>query len=166
MSTLLTLVYAHGKSSDLVMDNLCTGNSEFVAQMWLDLSSSKGFEIETPRIYKTSVACILMSMILAEFGCYFMFFHHCYKNDNGSIKNLLPQGVTRQRNQRNAISFLGQTYGFMMEFGFMMGTLILTLKSNAQVKEIGSMAKIMEFGILSAVEILSSEPIRQQAFGI
>ena len=165
ITTLLTLMYAHGSSSDLVMDNLCTGNSEFVAQMWLDLSASKGVEIDTSKSYKTIVACVLIGMTLAEINCYIIFFHHCYKNDNGNVKKFLPKDVTRQRNQRNAITFLGQIYGFLIEFVFMLGTLVLTFKSNAAFKEIGSMAKIMQFGMVSAVEVLSSDPIRKSVFG-
>ena len=165
ISSLLTLMYGYGDSSDLVMDNLCTGNSEFVAQMWLDLSASKGVQLETSKIYKTIVACVLIGMTLSEVTCYIVFFYHCYKNDNGNIKNFLPKDVTRQRNQRNAITFLGQVYGFWIEFAFMLGTLILTFKSNAAIKEIGSMAKIMEFGVISAVEVLSSDPVRQSVFG-
>ena len=165
ISTLLTLMYAHGYSSDLVMDNLCTGNSEFVAQMWLDLLASKGVKIDTSKSYKTIVACVLIGMTLAEINCYITFFHHCYKNDNGNVKKFLPKDVTRQRNQRNAITFLGQVYGFLIEFVFMLGTLVLTFKSNAAFKEIGSMAKIMQFGMVSAVEVLSSDPIRKSVFG-
>ena len=116
ISTLLTLMYGYGDSSDLVMDNLCTGNSEFVAQMWLDLSAIKGVQLDTSKVYKTIVACVLIGMTLSEVTCYIVFFYHCYKNDNGNIKNFLPKDVTRQRNQRNAITFLGQIQSYSSGF--------------------------------------------------
>ena len=90
-----------------------------------------------------------------------MFFHHCYKNDNGPIKKLLLKDETRKRNQRNAITLVGQIYGFVIEFSFMVGSLVLTLESNMVVKEIGSVAAMPGYGILSAMIVLTSEPIRK-----
>ena len=147
------------------MINLCTGNSEIVTGMLLDYWHSQGLELETTKTYKIMVTSILISMILMEFICYLIFFHHCYTNDNGNIKLLLPKEVTRQRNQRNAMTFVGQLYVFIVGFSFMIGTLVLHLKSNMEIKEYGAVAKIMEFGILSAVEVFTSAPLRQSIFG-
>ena len=165
ISAILTTMFCYGNTSDCVVINLCTRKSEFVSGVFLDYSQSQGWETETTKAYKITVASILVGMTLMEFTCYLVFFHHIYKNDNGVIKKLLPKEVTRQRNQRNAITFVGQVYVFIVEFGFMIGTLTLHLKSNMELKEFGAIAKIMEFGLLSAIEVLTSASVRQSIFG-
>ena len=166
ISAILTIMFCYGNTSDCVMINLCTRNSEFVTGTLLDYSRSHGWEMEeTSKLYKISAMSILVGMSLMEFACYLLFFHIVFKNDNGSIKKLLPKEVTRQRNQRNAITFVGQVYVFIVEFAFMVGSLILHLKSNMIVKEVGTILKVMEFGVLSAVEVLTSASIRQSIFG-
>ena len=164
-SALLTFMFCYGNTTDSVMINLCTGHSEFVTSVLLNYWQSQGLETETTKIYKIIVLFILVGMILMEFVCYLMFFYDIYRNDNGNIKQLLPKEVTRQRNRKNAITFVGQIYFFIVEIVFMVGTTILHLKSYQELKEFGTVAKVMEFGVLSAVEVLTSAPLRQSIFG-
>ena len=93
------------------------------------------------------------------------FFHHIFTNDNGSIKQFLPKDVTRQRNKRNAVSFIGHVYGFLIEFAFFVGTLIVLIISSPEVKYFGSVSKIMEFGVLSIIEVCTSEAMRNSISG-
>jgi hypothetical protein len=141
--------------------NLCTVRSEVVSQIRLDYLQSQGIEFATTRMYQITVTAITSGMTLLELGCYITIFYHCYKNDNGRIKSFLPKDVTRKRNTRNAITFMGQIYAFMVEFTFMAGTLVVLLVFNMEVKYFGSVAKIMEFGLVSAVEVLTSPSIRK-----
>ena len=161
ISTALTLIFNNGGSSEYVVENLCTGKSRFINEIVLEYLASEGLEIETTMTCKTFVASVLVGMTLLELTCYLMIFHHCYKNDNGPIKNLLMKDETRKRNQRNAITLVGQIYGFVIEFSFMVGALVLTFESNMVVKEIGGVAAMPGYVIRSAVLVLTSEPIRK-----
>ena len=56
---------------------------------------------------------------LIELTCYLVIFHELFTHDNGNIKKFLTKECIRQRNQRNAITFLGQFWGFGIEFAAM-----------------------------------------------
>ena len=162
---IITLLFTHERSEDRPGMNFCTGNSAFVAQMWIDYDISQGQDVAATKIYQIIAISIILGIILIEIACYAMFFYHIFTHDNGSIKKLLPKDVTRQRNKRNAISFVGHIYAFLIEFAFFFGTLIVLIISNPEVKYYGSVSKIMEFGVLSVVEVCSSEAMRKSIFG-
>ena len=162
ISIILTLIFNHGGSNDSVTESLCTGKS---VQMGLDFLARHGIEMEEVKAHKTFVAAILVGMTSMELSCYLIFFHHCYKNDNGPIKHLLPKAETKRRNQRNAITFLGQMYGFIIEFSFMLGTLLSTLEPNIAAKEIAGLVAMLGYGIMSAIIVLTSDPIRKHLLG-
>ena len=161
----LSAMFLYENTSDRVVLNLCTVNSETVAQMRLDYRQSQGIDFPETQTYQLISIAICVGMSLLEFGCYITVIHHCYKHDNGRIKLFLPKEVTRQRNTRNAITFIGHMYGFMVEFAFVTGALIVLLASNLEAKYFGSVAKLMEFGLLSAIEDLTSASIRKSILG-
>ena len=111
------------------------------------------------QIFATSCA---MVAILIELGCYVIIFHHLYAHNNGTIKALLSKECIRRRTRCNAITFMGQFYGFLTEFVFMvLLTICIVLgKSNMEMKALVTVIKFIEFGILSMVEILTSETLR------
>ena len=162
---LLTFMFIYEDSSDRIALNQCSGKSEYVAQIWLDFRIIQGAELALTRTYTVISLSTVIGMTLVEFGCYISFFHLMYTQDNGRITLLLPKDVTRHRNRRNAISFVGHIYSFVVEFGFFAGTLAVHLISNMEVKYFGSVAIFMEFGLLSAVEVLTSEPMRKSIVG-
>ena len=99
---------------------------------------------------------------LIELTCYLVFFHHIFTHDNGNIKKLLTKECIRQRNRRNAITFLGQFWGFGIEFAFMIifTTTIVLGGTYTQFKAVAIALNILQFGALSMVEVLASEPLR------
>ena len=102
--------------------------------------------------------------VLAELGCYLVIFHDIHTQDSGSIRNLLSEDVIRKRNKKNAITFLGQFYGFCTEFVFIvLWTIVLILgKSHKQLKALSLLVKFIEFGVLSVVEVLTDHEIRNE----
>jgi hypothetical protein len=99
---------------------------------------------------------------LIELACYLVLFHHVFKLDNGNIKKLLTEDCIRQRNRKNAITFLGQFLGFGIEFpGLVIFTTIMVLGGNhTQLKAILAVLQFAEFGLLSMVEVLTSKALR------
>ena len=107
------------------------------------------------------IACILIQTI--EFGIYIWFFYTRYKNDNGNIKKLLSEETIRKRNIKNVGTFLSQFYGFMVEYTFLLSILVLMHfadKETHQFKAFVNVAKLIDFGLLSIVEVLASPGLR------
>ena len=165
IAILLSAMFMYETVSNRITMNLCTGKSEFAQQVLLDYFRSQGAEFDSTKTFQITSAAICIGMGLMEIGCYVVFFHHCYKNDNGNIRLYLPPEVTRHRNTGNAITFIGQLYSFIAEFTFMTGTVIVIVVSDNEIRGIGSAIKLMEFGILSAVEVLTSAALRKSIRG-
>ena len=112
------------------------------------------------QIVVTSCATIFT---LIELTCYLVIFHHLYRHDNGNIKKFLTKESIRHRNRRNAITFLGQFWGFTTEFSAMV---ILTATialggTDTQFKAVTNVLKMATLdGILPMVEVLVSEQLR------
>jgi hypothetical protein len=99
---------------------------------------------------------------LIELACYLVFFHHVFTHDNGNIKKFLSKECIRQRNRTNAITFMGQFWGFGTEFAYMVifTTTIVLGGTNTQLKAFSTVLKFTEFGLLSMVDVLASKPLR------
>ena len=112
------------------------------------------------QIFATSCGIVFP---LIELACYLVIFHHIFTHDNGNIKKFLSKECIRQRNRRNAITFLGQFWGFATEFGAMV-ILTITISlggTNTQFKAFTNVLKLATLdGILSVVDVLASEPLR------
>ena len=106
----------------------------------------------------TTLTCITIQLI--EFALYLWFFYHRYKNDNGSIAKLMRQEDVKKRNAKNAGTFLGQFYGFIVEYSFLVSILSIHIfyadEDYQHIRGLIVMAKFMDFGLLSAIEIYSS----------
>ena len=97
-----------------------------------------------------------------ELGCYLAIFHHLFTHDNGNIKKYLSKECIRQRNRNNAITFWGQFCGFCTEFAFMaiFTTTLVLGESNTQMKELSLVMNVIEFVMLSMIEVLTSKSLR------
>ena len=73
---------------------------------------------------------ILLAFQTSEFIIYVWFFNYRYKNDNGNVRKLLTEDVIRSRNMKNIGTFVGQFYGFLMEYSFLFLVFMLTCFSN------------------------------------
>ena len=75
------------------------------------------------------------------------------------MAHLLHPPEIRARNKCNVISFLGQFWGFVTELTFL-AVLLFTLTAggdNTDLKGVIFIIKFMEFGVLSLVEVLTSD---------
>ena len=118
-------------------------------------------------------AHIVISMIICfnvgELVCYLTFFCHVFRNDNGRIKMMLPAQVTRQRNRANVISFLGDFYGFVTKFAFfvvfgIIASIWVPADVSHTTRMVMEMIVVMEWGLLSSVEVLTSDELRRMMF--
>ena len=105
---------------------------------------------------------ITVCCTIGEIICYVLFAHHTYNNDNGNVKNLLDPEITKQRNRKNLTTFLAQFYSFATEVTFLIVIVIIVLidSTDTTIKALVVVIKIMEFGVLSLVEIVFSDELR------
>ena len=111
---------------------------------------------------------MIMSFQISEFIIYVYFFIWQHKHNNGNIALLMDPNDVRQRNSTNVITFIGQFYGFLIEGSFIAIFLLLTVISNLDispnvnnfVRSLAVIAHFVNYGALSAVEVLTSSSLR------
>ena len=143
------------------MWNQCIGKSEEFRNILHEYSVLQGTTtIETENIPKI-VLMILILCVMAEFTCYLAFSCHLYCHDRHMLKRkILKEDVIRRRNQKNAITFLGQFWSFTAEF------VVLTLSIISMAKQSNIIYRVfaiilfwVEFGLISVVEVVTSNSL-------
>ena len=160
LSTFLVVVEDSSHRSGL---NMCTGLSVTQNQILREYNISIGSQMLTTRYLQITALAFGIATQTIELLLYIWFFCHRYQNDNGSIKVLLTKDVTRDRNTKNVITFLGQFYGFITEYAFLISLLLFTHFADEHTQYFRAfvgMAHMMNFGLLSAVDVLCSPGLR------
>ena len=160
---LLSGLYMAEDNGDKSGINMCTGMS--ISQN-LALIKYKERNGEKTMVIKygdriSIIICLAAQMI--EFCIYIWFFRFRYKNDNENMSKYLKQENIRARNQKNVSTFLGQFYGFIAGYSFLLSALVIdyfTDENSQHLRAVGAMAKFIDFGLLSAVEFFSSPGLR------
>ena len=159
----ITVAFNIGESSQYFQINMCQGISGTHAQTIIDYQLHQGQKLlPTTYLQMGSISACLGCQTI-EFGIYIWFFWHRYQNDNGNISKLLTEDVIRSRNMKNMGTFVGQFYGFIIEYSFMFSIFLLTTFADVKInhtKAMLNMIKTVDFGVLSAVEVLCSPSLR------
>ena len=123
----------------------------------------RGIDIVKTDFLQSTVIGTLIGIQTIELIIYVWWFRHRYKNDNGNIRKCLTEDVIRKRNIKNMTTFVGQFYGFITEYTFLISAMILTFYTDSQTqdfKALGTLLKFMDFAFLSIVEIVTSPALR------
>ena len=150
--------------NERVFLNVCYGSSSSDTQIMIDYELSRGAQLLTTTVLRKITLIVLISLQGIELGIYVWFFHTRYENDNGKIKDLLTQENIKDRNIQNVTTFVGQFYGFIVEYVFLIICLIWTYLKNDgsdHWKAYFIIMKFIDFGLLSAVEVYSSPILRK-----
>ena len=143
--------------------NVCFHLSTLEVQIMIEYQLSRGSQILTTTVLRKISMIICIGIQAIELGIFIWFFYTRYKKDNGKIKRLLTQENIRDRNIKNVTTFVGQFYGFLVEYAFMLISLICTYLGNDDYNHVQafiSLIKFFDFGLLSAVEVYSSPALR------
>ena len=157
--------YGNGPASrKQVIWNFCTGQSETFREVVHNYSVLRG--IVTPQSELIAKIGVLIGFtgVLSELGCYVIFFQHIYSHDQGLLnRKVLKVGEVRKRHRKNAITFLGQFYGFIVECTIAFG-LGLTMEINANIsyRLLLIICIWVEFGVLSVIEVMASEGLKEK----
>jgi len=162
LTTILTVLYVVEESSHRVVINICMGQSSAMIDIMRQYEGPG--DMPSGNNLQVIASCTAIFLVVAELGCYVVYFHHVFRNDNGNIRNFLQENVIRARNKKNTISFLGQFYGFVTEFIFMVILTITLLmgKYYLELKAISVVVKFIEFGAFAMVEVLTCQEIRKE----
>ena len=150
--------------NERVFLNVCYGSSSSDTQIMIDYELSRGAQLLTSTVIRKATIVVLISLQVIELGIYVWFFYTRYENDNGKIKDLLTQENIKDRNIQNVTTFVGQFYGFIVEYVFLIICLIWTYLKNDgsdHWKAYFIIMKFIDFGLLSAVEVYSSPILRK-----
>ena len=150
--------------NERVFLNVCYGSSSSDTQTMIDYELSRGAQLLTTTALRKVTIIVLISLQVIELGIYVWFFYTRYKNDNGKIKDLLTQENIKDRNIQNVTTFVGQFYGFIVEYVFLIICLIWTYLKNDgsdHWKAYFIIMKFIDFGLLSAVEVYSSPILKK-----
>ena len=150
--------------NERVFLNVCYGSSSSDTQIMIDYELSRGAQLLTSTVIRKATIVVLISLQVIELGIYVWFFYTRYENDNGKIKDLLTQENIKDRNIQNVTTFVGQFYGFIVEYVFLIICLIWTYLKNDgsdHWKAYFIIMKFIDFGLLSAVEVYSSPILKK-----
>ena len=160
MSGIICLLYMIEDNGHRTGYNMCTGLSVSKAELFMEYGHSRGDEPITTTYLGNLANLICITFQLIEFAIYLWVFYFRYKKDNGNIAKLIRQEDVQQRNAKNAGTFLGQFYGFMVEYSFLAGFLFIHIfyaeVDYQHIRGLFVMAKFMDFGLLSVIEVYSS----------
>ena len=168
MNGVITFLHMVEESSLRIAQNTCNHWSPEEAQALIDYRISSG-DINTPENTLQKMALVIIMIIQSsEFVIYIYFFIWQHLHNNGRISLLMDPKDVRKRNTTNVITFIGQFYGFLVEGTFIAIFLLLTIISrldvspsfNNFVRSVAVIAHFLNFGVLSAVEVLVSPSLR------
>ena len=143
--------------------NWCVGESEHFREIEHEYSLLTGTVSDESELL--AKLCLLLPLTgnMIELCCYLFFFGHLYFHDRSMLKRkVFQESEFKRRRTINAMSFMGQFYGFVIEcityIGFM-----LTMEEGSNIKNRIAIAIgfWVEFGINSIIEVLVSQNLRE-----
>ena len=150
--------------------NMCTGLSASHTLVLIQYGHSIGQQSTNTEYGERAAILLCFLLQTMEFAIYVWFFCYRYRNDNGNIAKYLTQEDVRNRNLKNVGTFLGQFYGFIVEYSFLISLFLLHHIGEDYAQHFRALiafTKFFDFGFLSAVEVYSSPGLRNyMKFGL
>ena len=147
-----------------VLWNFCVGQSENFREVVHNYSLAVGSTKPIPDIYPAMMSILTLVCIFSELACYIVLFKHLYSHNEDLLRNkTLPLREVKKRHMLNATSFLGQFYGFVVKTTLTSGVMftLITGPGDTFLRMIIVVFLWVEFGIISIVEVLTSQNLRK-----
>ena len=141
--------------------NLCIGKSEELRNVLHEYSILRGTTIPEAEHIPKIMVLIALLLVVAELVSYVVFFGHYYLHDREMLrKKILKADEIKRRNQKNAITFLGQFWTFLTECIMLILIFIsLNEQSDISFRVFAIIGFWIEFGLVSVVEVCASESL-------
>ena len=160
ISALVAIGFGTGNgpgSRQQVIWNFCTGTTENFREVEHNYSLLTGTALPESELISKIVVAISLAAVLAELICYMIFFQHLNGHDKAMLKKkVLKMDQVKRRKRQNAITFLGQFYGFIVEVLLYTGLIYALLHLSISHRVWIVLGVVIEFGIISVVEVLTS----------
>jgi len=144
--------------------NWCVGKSETFREAEHEYYLAIGKVSDESEL--VSMLCLLVTFVgnVAELCCYLIFFGHVYSHDRGLMKRkVLKDAEFKRRRQKNAMTFMEQFYGFVFECLTYIGVWFTSFAgSNISYRLAMAIGFWAEFGIISFVEVVTSQNLRER----
>ena len=142
--------------------NWCIGKNEEIREAVHDYGLLTGQVSPRSDLMATMSLLAMITGLFVELLTYVVFFGHLYSHDTRMLnRKVLSIGEVTKRRQKNAITFLGQFYGFVVEFCTYLGFLYTFKKSsNITFRVAIAIGYWVEFGIASIIEVMTSQNLR------
>ena len=143
--------------------NFCIGQSETFREILHEYSFIRGTVIHQHELIPKLILLISLACVVAQLGCYLAIFGHLHVHNSAMMKkNIMDPGVLERRQQKNAITFLGQFYTFIAEFLVYLALMYTMLeKSNSAYRLVVIIGFFVDFGLVSIVEVMTSQNLRR-----
>ena len=143
--------------------NFCVGKSETFREILDGYSVIQGNVRPQHETIPKLILLASVVFVVAELVCYLVIFGHLFLHNRAMMKKkLMEPGVLERRQQKNAITFLGQFWTFIIEC-IVYILMIYTMKkeSHFAYRFIAVLGYWLEFGFVSIVEVMSSQNLRR-----
>ena len=167
VSILITVGFGIGNgeaSRKQVTWNFCIGRAQEFREVKHNYSLLLGTVSPVSEVAPKLAVAVSLTSVMVELLCYVLFFGHLNTHDSTMLRrNVLKEEEVKRRRQKNAITFLGQFYGFVVECILYVSLMYLILNENSHINyRVGIVICFWaEFGIVSAVEVMVSENLKQ-----
>jgi hypothetical protein len=143
--------------------NFCVGKSEKLREIFHQYSVIRGNVTVQHELIPKLILLISLVWVVAELGCYLVIFGHLYLHNRAMMKKKITEpGVVERRQQKNAITFLGQFWSFIVEcIVYLLMMYTMNKKSHFIYRVVVIIGFWVEFGLVSAVEVMTSKNLRR-----
>ena len=170
ISSAITYLHKIEESGDRVANNICFGMSPTQTQALINYHVSTDNNLLTTDYFRKTALLATLIMMFLELVIYIYICIWRYRYENGDITQLLDPTVTKRRNTNNILTFMGQFYEFLVEIMILAALLLLNhlIEISSSVSHIvvslTFIVYILNFGILSAVEVLLSPALQSKTW--
>ena len=143
--------------------NFCIGKSETFREILHEYSLIRGTVIPQSELIPKLMLMISLTCVVAELGCYLTFFGYLYVHNRAMMKKkVMEPGVLERRQQKNAITFLGQFWTFVVEFlMYLVAMFSMSKQTPITYRLVIIIGFWVEFGFVSIVEVMTSQNLRR-----
>ena len=163
---LITVGFGMGNgagSRKTVAMNFCLGKSEFFREILHEYSLLRGTVTTEPETIPKVVLWTLFAFVLVELLCYLVFFGYLFHHNQAIMKKkILEREDIERRHRKNAISFLGQFWTFLIELLVCIGMIFsMQKKTHIGLRLVVIFGVWVEFGVVSVIEVMVSKSLQQ-----
>lgn len=134
------------------------GLSSKMQLVWNEAKGIPSSDIKDSKRIFLTLTFVSMLFVLSELICYIIIYRTLVNSDS-SIKSMVSKETFNKRSRRNVITLAGQSFSFVVEFGFGV-TVLITLYYQLD-PAISLTSVIVTSSLLSLINVMTSHELRR-----